>query len=490
MAKARLERLEKPIQAWVNRLDEIGNLRWTGLETPAATLDRERHLRLLQPAGLAAETTCTWAYAQLMLAWGLGCLGERTLSRDWAARARKALVAASGRDIDPAVHGVLADAFQHRIRDAQEGRPPRPGLPVELAGRVDGLPEWSRYSVDRLREHCRILEPVERVPSFRGRDVRVFLGTDLLGERLHLLVNAAEPSHLTDEARELLAACADEPSSAAVPRVTFALLEVAPHLDAAVVPKLLENVIPAVEWLEAWLQTTRFTDAERAEQLPKFQGRLLETAFGAAAWFDQWDAIRPVVAHLLRRVTGGDVTLRAALGRAAGPLFRSMGKLGFRSEAAALLRAIDAGRVPSDAPFPPGRLGLAVGWFAVGHEDAGNRILNEARNRLFLSGSDDPNDPTELAIAYAEALGHAPPGIALGRLTEIFERLDRIKVSGSTNLYFTLKPLQLIDAVVRSVVSEDFALGPAVRGWLDDDEFLIRRRIHRDMAAVLHAEGL
>ena len=28
------------------------------------------------------------------------------------------------------------------------------------------------------------------------------------------------------------------------------------------------------------------------------------------------------------------------------------------------------------------------------------------------------------------------------------------------------------------------------RGWLDDDEFLIRRRIHRDLAAVLREQGI
>ena len=33
--------------------------------------------------------------------------------------------------------------------------------------------------------------------------------------------------------------------------------------------------------------------------------------------------------------------------------------------------------------------------------------------------------------------------------------------------------------------SEDFVLGPGVRGWLDDDEYLIRRRIGRDLEAVL-----
>jgi hypothetical protein len=39
-------------------------------------------------------------------------------------------------------------------------------------------------------------------------------------------------------------------------------------------------------------------------------------------------------------------------------------------------------------------------------------------------------------------------------------------------------------------VTEDFTLSPTVRAWLDADEFLIRRRIHRDMAAELHERGL
>jgi len=40
------------------------------------------------------------------------------------------------------------------------------------------------------------------------------------------------------------------------------------------------------------------------------------------------------------------------------------------------------------------------------------------------------------------------------------------------------------------VVSEDFVLGPGVRGWLDDDEYLVRRRIHGDMRKLLASHGL
>ncbi|MDB5308264.1 MAG: hypothetical protein JWO38_2466 [Gemmataceae bacterium] len=469
-AREWLARARKPILDWVTKLRPAGRLQWAGLD---------------------AEADCTAAYAQLMLAWGLGWLGERTRSRDLTARACKLLASACGPGVDPPVHAVLSDLFQHRIRDAQEARPSKPGLPPDLLARFDQLQTFSRYAVDRLRDHSRILEPIARAQAFRGLDLRGFRGSDLLGERLQVLADHTDAATLGDEVRQLLSLCATDPSSATVPRVALTLLDLAPYLDGPVVGPLLAQVVPAVSWLEAWLQAGRWTDAERADRLPRYLARLLGGAFATAASFNQWPAVRPLVDHLIRRA-GADAALRAAIGRAAGTLFRSLRKLGYRSEAETLLTLLDPGRGtrPADAPFPASRLGLAVGWFAAGDEDAGNRILDEARNRLFVARVGDDHERTDLAIGYAEALGFAPPRIALGRLEEIFQLLDRVTVTGSTNRYFTLKPLQLIDAVVRSVVTDDFALGPAVRGWLDDDEFLIRRRIHRDMAAVLRDDGI
>lgn len=36
-----------------------------------------------------------------------------------------------------------------------------------------------------------------------------------------------------------------------------------------------------------------------------------------------------------------------------------------------------------------------------------------------------------------------------------------------------------------AVVTDEFNLGPAVRRWLDDDEFVTRRRIARDLDAAI-----
>lgn len=469
-AREWLAAAQDSILKWVGRLGSGGRLQWAGID---------------------AETECTAEYARLLLAWGLGCLGERTRSRDWAARSRKALARAGGPLADPAAHALLADLFAHRIRDAQEGRPAKPGLPTELARRHDALAEFSRYAVDKLRRVSRVLEPADRVREYRGKEFKEFWGHDLLGERLHVLADRDDPGYLADEARQLLAACAADPSSEIVPRITLTLLEVAPHLDRTIIPALLGHVMPALDGLETWLQTGRWSDNERATKLPQFQGRLIESAFATAGLFNQLPAVRPLVEYLSQRAAG-DAALRIALGRGANGIFRALRRLGYRVEAETLLGVLDPdrGALPTEAPFPSERVALAVGWFAIGDDDIGNRILDDARDRLFLAGKADLRDQTELAIAYASALGFAPPRIALGRLEEIFQRLDRVSVTGSTNRYYTLKPLELVDAVVRSVVTEDFSLGPAVRGWLDDDEFLIRRRVHRDMSAVLRDDGL
>jgi hypothetical protein len=41
----------------------------------------------------------------------------------------------------------------------------------------------------------------------------------------------------------------------------------------------------------------------------------------------------------------------------------------------------------------------------------------------------------------------------------------------------------VVEAMVLAAVSDDFTLGADARRWLDDDEYLIRRRVHADVRA-------
>ncbi len=434
----------------------------------------------LQAVGLAAELRATAEYTQLMFAWGLGVLGERATSRDWSARARKELSRATGPRADPAGHAFLGDLLLHRIKEAHEGHAPRAGLPTEFQVRLDALPAFARYSADRLREHSRILQPVGPVRAYRGRDVKEFLGRDLLGDRLGLIGELTDPARIADETRDMLGVASSSPGTATVPRITFALLEVAPHLDVVQLDSLLELVPDALDWLEAWVQAGRWTDAERAIRVPRLRTQMIERAFAVASA----GAAERLIHHLTRTATIG--TMFTPVVASAPRIFRTARRHELTTAAENLIQSLDPSHAEwSGERLSPERVGLATGWFVAGDEEAGNRILDAARDALFLTAGDDLRHRTALALSYAEALGFAPASIALGRLEEIFQRLDRVTVQCSSNCYFTLQPLRLIDTVVRSVVTDDFSLSPTVRAWLDEDEFLIRRRIHSDMATLL-----
>ena len=54
----------------------------------------------------------------------------------------------------------------------------------------------------------------------------------------------------------------------------------------------------------------------------------------------------------------------------------------------------------------------------------------------------------------------------------------------TTGTHFARSQLKVVEAVVRSVVHDDFTRGGEVRRWLEDDEYLVRRRVHRDVKAL------
>jgi hypothetical protein len=477
-ARKWLESIKEKVHDWLKRHGKSGG--------------RHQSDHLLQQNGLIAEMDATHAYADIMLAWGLGCLGERILANDWAAKARKALTSIAIPGADSNVHSVLGDLFLHRLKDAQEGRTPKPGLPRDLQNRIAALPELARFSVDRLREHSQILEPRDQVRAYRGRDLKEVLGSDLLADRLNILLNRTELEQLVEESASLLEICSDSPSTDTLPRIVLTLLEVAPRLDRAIQLQVLNLLHTAIDWLESWLATGRWSIAERLEKLNLYRARMIKTGFSIAASLEP-SLVGSTIEQLIRQLRQLGTPLRESLLHVAPQIFQALRRLGLRSETESFVLFLDTQRDRGETKghdMHITRLGLAIGWFAAGNEDAGWHILNEASDLLYLSRDLDINERTRLAITYAEALGFAPPKIAHGRLGEIFERLDAVKIAGSTNGWFTLKPLQLIDVVVRSVVTDEFSLGPAVRGWLDDDEFLIRGRIHRDLAAMLREQGI
>jgi hypothetical protein len=139
------------------------------------------------------------------------------------------------------------------------------------------------------------------------------------------------------------------------------------------------------------------------------------------------------------------------------------------------------------------QLHLAGGWLTFGLLDQAMPAIEVARQEI-LSGAAKVQvlKFTKLVQTYIAALGHGPADFGLPRIVELFHKLDPARITNTftTGSYYSRLHLNLVEEVVFAIVSDDFAMGQAGRRWLDEDEYLVRRRIHRDMRRHLDAGGL
>jgi cellulose synthase operon protein C len=129
-------------------------------------------------------------------------------------------------------------------------------------------------------------------------------------------------------------------------------------------------------------------------------------------------------------------------------------------------------------------LHVAAGWFYCGEEQEARQLLEEARLLLY-EGELQKHEKVRLACTYIGTLAWAPVDLALVAIDELLDRLQGVFDNFATRSHFSVSKLEVVEAVVLAVVTEEFAMGQVARRWLEDDEYLVRRRIHQDVQAAL-----
>jgi cellulose synthase operon protein C len=174
--------------------------------------------------------------------------------------------------------------------------------------------------------------------------------------------------------------------------------------------------------------------------------------------------------------------------------FRGLRRLGMRDELARLLDAFARTVRPENdqTAIEPERLRvllrMAGGWFYFG-QDRGWADIDLARDvllegTLLAEGHVGAMKQTQLAVAYVQAVGEAPLESAFARWEELFAQLDGIHDANVVNTHYSLKILDIVEALVLTMVSEGFQTDKASQRWLDEEEYLIRKRIHADVRRV------
>ena len=405
----------------------------------------------------------TRAYVRLTFGWGLARVGRPEAARAELEAARGLLGPRIAEGNPDLLHRAAFLAYQARIEQSLEGMPastplsPAPGGPIACR---EALVSLERFKYDRLIQLSRILDPRQAVDAFERwahKDDEPFAGLALLAkpdqlaklfDRMLAALPEFGPEKRSRDLGDVLAFLEALPDTLAVPILRRALEQIA-SLPIADQPRLLRDAI---------LQAAYY---DRPELLGEALS-LIEASHSALA------EAQPIAhAELLTRCA-------PALRRSG--LEDRLGRLLVQLES----KIGDA----SDLAHVTARLHLAAGQAVLGKPERVQPAFVAAHALLPELAQSNPGNHQVLLREIAVALSRSTPGQAIAGARALMQRLPDTSDSMSTNSHFCLAVIQLMEAVVLSLASEDLALSEWARRWIEEDEHLLHRRIHRDLARV------
>ena len=433
-------------------------VRFAGRETDGARLEpaleglyKQLRTTRRQRSVVEAEEKYTLACVDLVFAWGAARLGAVDRARALTATGRVPL------QRDDAIHRYTLAAFEARIRQALDGVPPETPLPPDLDASLNALAKFERYKVDRLRQACTILEPVEHLDPMRA----FARGEgDPRGVRFAPLRGLADPAALAVALRDLLAGVRTLPENERAREIS-AILELVPSLPPAVARELLAEATRALDG-----------DLPPADRIG-LTGDALRTAAAA----DAPDVASRLGAALVELLATHGVG-HAAAGRAIEAAVQAFRRLHLPDALHALLQAL--GPAAAAAPLPA-RIPVAGAWLAARQEADARPILDAAFT--FLAGTPPLVERMAVSRAIARAVSRSSPSFAVAAAERLASQLPRVTDSYNTNSHFCISVIELAECLVLAVASDELGLGDAGRRFVDEDERILRRRIHADLAA-------
>lgn len=511
LARARDRMLARLLEQGLNAEADLPQfLRFAG----RADADRLRQLRgwvddmrTRLTAWLRADVDSapTTAYFDLLFAFGLARLGEASSARALV-QAAAAMLSGSADDVREA-HTFLLQAYSWRIEEVIAGRPHGGPLPTEqldyltqMHAEVAKLPtdpaykarRIGPYAIERLREQSNILEPQEKFYPYR----RIVKEQDELVRRALQLPDESDSTRLASRISDLLR----ESQTRRTNRLTVLEYCVAMtgRLPSEAANDLLDKAGTALD--AAGPPPDNFATEQRL--------RILERTLFFAAHFGR-DGVAQGCLERLVGLLDGDLasTVLDATGAVLGQTIRGLRKLGLRDQAMSLIdrmnhvllkgQDLEQARQRRPGAWPNllhTLLHLAAGWQYFEKDERASPILAAARGLVLRASRPKservlPQPYVQIVCGYIVALGQGKPAEARARIAELFDegRLDRLPNNFTSNDYYSRFHLNVAEAVVMTLASDDFALGPIARRWLDDDEFIVRRRIHSDVRTVVEA---
>jgi hypothetical protein len=491
-------RPEQDLPSFLRSNGETGNDRFRTVRHWLAELsDRSRRWVLEKGQLNIGPMAKTQSYSDLLFAFGLARLGEIEACYRVRERAKAELSDAG------AAHEFLLEAFDYRITQALAGKAHGGPLPMHMMEYLAVLSETSGtmpvYLIDRMREISRILEPDQEIAAYR----HAFRHADSLEQTLRGLPDILDSEEVGRKVRDLLKKHPPEKTPAKLrEQILRGALDQAPRVGEEFAIEMVALAPAAFDALTSLRQADEFDNA----------AKLLARGMFVACHFDQPQYVQQLVDRFRKLLESQqEAPSLHNMDKVGESVFRGLRKMGLQKEIDSLLQVLERvilkGQERQVLQNPEWRaknpvslrsmLQVAANWYYAGKDRQADEVIQTARAELFSApkelvpkSSDYVSVPearqrTPLARAYAMALSQAPIKIAQFRFEELFEKLEGIRDVSTTSDYYSQMQIQIIESVVLAIVSESFTIGTQARRWLDDDEFLVRRRIHRDVRTLV-----
>jgi hypothetical protein len=227
---------------------------------------------------------------------------------------------------------------------------------------------------------------------------------------------------------------------------------------------------------------------------------LLQQALLLAAHFNQVALAKELFLRLSNHLKKlNPANLYTSAQKIARSVVRGLRKLGLREELKKFIEQVYTQLVPkgdlAQARVSSGKdwpdaltalLAIAEAWEAMNLREQALPIFQEARNYLFDEKSAaQALKYTLVARSYVAALSQLPAAKMFERIAELFSRLAPLPNTQTPSPFYSRLHLLILEETIRTLIGENQAISPEVRRWLEDDEFLVRQRIHRDMQKAL-----
>lgn len=511
LARARDRLLQRLIDHGLNKERDLAYFLRTAGEVNGdrMRLVRERALRvqrLVNGWHTGEDVKVNKPYVDLLFAFAFAKLGEVDATRDLIKQAERELLKPIAPDNRPdRAHELLFRGFRYRIEAALQGKPHIGGLPAELMASIDKVDEGRgntasrRYVIERMFEQSWVLQPHERSDPYAREKVH---GGELL-RQLNDLIDIKSPERLEKEIRRLVR---DYPTGHQRMQVYLASIMLAPRVGEELSTWLLA-AIPAI--LEATPKAVP-GQPEMAATLRDLQAKLLERSLFLAGHYDRRELVQVLFTRFIEIIRlRSDGELYETINKVARECLRSLRKLGLKDEIDQFMKpvidlvvqgkSLPQLRASSGSHWPEllmALLHLSEAWLYFGNYDRARPFLDEARDTIY-GNKGAPKEKSikvhplaKLVQTYITTSGQAPVDEALNRVEDLFQHLERLPNTFTTSSHFSRLHLNIVEDVVRSLVSDHMVMGEQARRWLDDDEYLVRRRIHADMRRLLAQSGL